>query len=208
MDIIKFSKIFQGIPVFSILDMEKRFPGFERENLLNWQKKGFVLRIRNGWYSLADGIQTLEQAYFTANKIYSPSYISLESALAHYDWIPEGVFTFTSISTLKTSVFDTPKGRFRYSTIKPALFWGYKMLYVDGRGVKIAEPEKAILDFLYFHPKIREEEDFESYRFNLVQMRDDLDVEKLATYCTLFSSPALTKRLSTFRRILDHVESF
>ena len=51
MNSIEFSKIFQGLPVFSIKDIEKRYPGFERENLLNWQKKGYLLRIRNGWYS-------------------------------------------------------------------------------------------------------------------------------------------------------------
>jgi len=72
----------------------------------------------------------------------------------------------------------------------------------------MAEPEKALLDFLYFHSKAREMADFESYRFNLAQMRADLDREKLAAYCALFASSALTKRLSTFTNILDHVESF
>ena len=103
MNIFQFSKTFQGVPVFSIRDTQKYFPAFERENLLNWQKKGWLQRIRNGWYSLAGEIQTLEQTYFVANKIYAPSYISLESALAHYGWIHEGVFTITSVSTLKTS---------------------------------------------------------------------------------------------------------
>ncbi len=208
MNYIEFSKIFQDIPVFSTREIEMRYPGFERENLLNWQKKGFLLRIRNGWYSLADGIQTLDQAYYTANKIYAPSYLSLESALAHYGWIPEAVFTFTSISTLKTNVFDTPKGRFQYLTVKPTLFFGYKILSVDGHGFKIAEPEKALLDFLYFHPKVREAVDFEAYRFNLAQMRADLNEEKLAAYAMLFNSPALSKRLNTFNFLLNHVESF
>ena len=207
MNILDFSKTFRGIPVFSTADIEKRFPGFERENLLNWQKKGALLRIRNGWYSLAGEIQTLEQAYFTANKIYAPSYLSLESALAHYGWIPEGVFTFTSVSTLKTCVFDTPKGRFRYSSVKPALFFGYKILPTEGGGIKMAEPEKALLDFLYFHPKAREAADFAAYRFNLAQMRADLDGEKLAAYCSLFASPSLTKRLSVFQNFLHHAES-
>ena len=208
MNFIEFSKTFQGIPVFSTHEMELRFPGFERENLLNWQKKGFLLRIRNGWYSLTEGIQTLDQAYYTANKIYTPSYLSLESALAHYGWIPEAVFTFTSVSTLKTNVFDTPKGRFQYFTIKPSLFFGYKILSVDGRGIKMAEPEKALLDFLYFHPKAREAVDFEAYRFNLAQMREDLNAEKLASYALLFNSATLSKRLNHFNALLNHAEPF
>lgn len=208
MNFLAFTKIFHNIPVFSIAEIEKYFPGFERENLLNWQKKGYLLRIRNGWYSISGAIQTLEHAYYVANKIYSPSYISLESALAHYNWIPEGVFTFTSVSTLKTTLFDTPKGHFRYATVKPSLFFGYKILFVEGRGIKMAEPEKALLDFLYFHPKVREAADFESYRFNLAQMREDLNPEKLEEYASLFNSPAMSKRLSNFKIILNHVESF
>ena len=208
MNFFAFTKIFHNAPAFSIVEIEKHFPGFERENLLNWQKKGDLLRIRNGWYCLSSAIQTLELAYYIANKIYAPSYISLESALAHYGWIPEGVFTFTSVSTLKTAVFDTPKGRYRYARVKPSLFFGYKILSAEGRGIKIAEPEKALLDFLYFHPKIQEAVDIESYRFNLLQMRDDLNPKRLEEYASLFNSSTLSKRLSTFKNCLNHVESF
>lgn len=208
MNILEFSKIFQGIPVFSTKDIEKRFPGFERENLLNWQKKGYLLRVRNGWYSLADGIKTLEQVYYTANKIYAPSYISLESAFAHYGWIPEGVFTLTSISTRKTTLFDTPKGRFSYASIKPALFFGYRIINKEGHGIKMAEPEKALLDFLYFHPKAQEEDDFESYRFNFPQMRADIQSEQLVAYSYLFSSPSLMKRLSTINKLINNAQPY
>lgn len=208
MNYLSFANIFRRVPVFSIAEIEKYFPGFERENLLNWQKKGDLLRIRNGWYSISGTIKTVEHAYFVANKIYSPSYISLESALAHFGWIPEAVFTFTSVTTLKTNVFDTPKGRYRYATVKPSLFFGYQILSLDGHGIKMAEPEKALLDFLYFHPKAREEEDFEAYRFNLAQMRVDLNPKRLEEYATLFNSPTLLKRLTIFKNILSHVESF
>jgi|GEM_PF-2142392 len=43
MNILELTKTFRGIPVFSIGDIEKHFPNFERENLLNWQKKGVLL---------------------------------------------------------------------------------------------------------------------------------------------------------------------
>lgn len=208
MNSIEFSKIFQGTPVFSINEIEKRFPGFERENLLNWQKKGYLLRIRNGWYSLAEGIRTLEQVYYTANKIYAPSYISLESAFAHYGWIPEGVFTLTSISTRKTTMFDTPKGRFSYASIKPALFFGYRIINREGYGIKMAEPEKALLDFLYFHPKAQEEDDFKSFRFNLHQMRSDIQAAQLEAYSVMFASPSLMRRLSTIYKMINDAQSY
>lgn len=204
MKLLDFIKTFEKYPVFSTIEIEKHFPGFERENLVNWQKKGYLIRIRNSWYSLHNKMQTIDQAYFAANKIYSPSYISLQSAFAHYGWIPEGVFTFTSISTAKTTLFDTPIGRFSYSSIKPALFFGYQIITNKGFGIKMAEPEKALLDFLYFHPKLQQETDFESFRFNLSQMQEDIKMEQLEMYGELFSSKVLAKKLIIIRKMIDN----
>lgn len=204
MNFLRFSNSFRGLPVFSITEIERRFPGFEHENLLNWQKRGYLVKIRNGWYSLVDEIQTIEHLWFAANKIYKPSYISLHSAFAHYGWIPEGVFTITSISTNKTTFFDTPKGRFTYRSIKPSLFFGYRILTYEGYGIKMAEPEKALLDFLYFHPKLAHESDFESYRLNLIQMREDIDAKQLDAYNSLFGSATLTKRVAVIKKMIYH----
>lgn len=204
MNFLSFSNTFKGRPVFSVTDIDKRFPGFERENLLNWQKKGYLIKVRNGWYSFPQDITTLEHAFFVANKMYAPSYISLQSALAYYGWIPESVFTITSVTTRKTTLFDTPKGRVGYASIKPALFFGYRIIACDGYGIKIAEPEKALLDFLYFTPRAQEEADFESYRFNLSQMKKDINQAQLAAYHSLFGSPTLGRRLSVIKKMIDH----
>jgi predicted transcriptional regulator of viral defense system len=208
MNILNFSKTFQHQPVFSILDIEKNFPNFERENLLNWQKKGFLIRVRNGFYSLTGEVKKTEQAYFLANKIYAPSYISMESALAYYHWIPEGVFTINSVSTAKTKIFDTLIGRFQYFNIKPSLFFGYQILSIDGRGYKMADPEKTLLDWIYFHPNTKTEPDFESFRFNFSQMKADLDWEKVERYNILFNSKAMTARLEIFKKTMNYAANF
>jgi predicted transcriptional regulator of viral defense system len=144
--------------------------------------------------------------YWIANKIYWPSYISLETAFSHYGWIPEAVFTLTSISTRKTQVFDTPFGQFRYASIKPSLFFGYQLLYHEGYGIKIAEPEKALLDFLYLSPHIASLSDLEGLRLNLEQIRSDIDIDKFTAYCTLYHSIALSERVRIFQNYLYHAE--
>lgn len=207
MNLLDFLDRFRKTPAFSVREVEQLYPGFERENLLNWQKKGKIVRIRNGWYSVTGRITGEEHLYWVANKIYSPSYVSLETAFAYYGWIPEAVFTVTSISTRKTQAFDTPVGRFRYSSMKPSLFFGYRLLRHEGYGTKIAEPEKALLDYLYLHPKMATIEDFEALRLNLVQMRNDIDREKLDAYCLLFDSHSLSERGRIFQNYLYHVES-
>lgn len=206
MNLLDFLGRFRKTPAFSVREVEQLYPGFERENLLNWQKRGQIVRIRNGWYSVAGRIATEEHLYWVANKIYSPSYVSLETALAYYGWIPEAVFTVTSISTRKTQIFDTPVGHFRYSSVKPSLFFGYRLLMPEGFGTKIAEPEKALLDFLYLRPKITTIADFEALRLNIDQMRNDIDREKLEAYCSLFDSHSLSERVRIFKTHLYHVE--
>lgn len=206
MKIIEILEKFKKAPAFSLHQLEQQYPNFERENLLNWQKKGYIIRIRNGWYSVKDRILSEEHLYWVANKIYWPSYISLETAFSYYGWIPEAVFTLTSISTQKTQVFDTPVGQFRYASIKASLFFGYRLLYHEGYGIKIAEPEKALLDFLYLYPHIASVYDFEGLRLNLEKIKSDIDIDKFKVYCSLYHSVALSERVQTFQKHLYHAE--
>lgn len=204
MKILDFVQTFRSVPVFSTLDIEKAFPGFESENLLNWQKKGYLVRVRNGWYSLKDHIRNLEDLYFVANKIYHPSYVSLESALSHYGWIPEGVFAVTSVTTLKTNAFKTPIGTFFYKSMKPSLFFGYTVLYKEGMRIKMAEPEKTLLDFFYFRSDLRNLDDLVSFRLNLLDIKNTLDMNKLSDYASLFKSNTLDKKVKLLKTCLEN----
>ena len=66
--------------------------------------------------------------FMLANRIYQPSYISRESALAHYLVIPESVLGVTSVSSRKTRQFETQWGRLTYRSIKPGLMFGYRVV--------------------------------------------------------------------------------
>lgn len=66
-----------------------------------------------------------------SNCLYRPSYISLESALSHYNFIPEGVYTIQNISTRKTILYETPIGSFQYRNIKPGVFFGYHVIRIN-----------------------------------------------------------------------------
>jgi len=110
-------------------------------------KSGLFIKIRNNYYTLKDSYSS---PYFIANKIYQPSYISLEKALSYYNIIPETVYTITSVTTKPTREFNTPKGIFSYQKIKKRAFTGYGLKKVEENKILIAEPEKALADFLYF----------------------------------------------------------
>lgn len=201
MTYLEFYNIFRECTLFSTIDLEKSFPGFDRKVLVEWQKKGYIQKIRNNWYCFADQVFNERDLFFIANQIYSPSYISLKSALSFYNFIPEGVFQISSISTKKTKEFDTAVGFFRYRNIKTKLFFGYRLEKQFSAGghsswLKIASPEKAILDFVYLNPGYKDETDFESLRFNWEEFAEKVNLEKLNDYLRYFDSEVLTNRIS------------
>ncbi|MEW6409675.1 MAG: hypothetical protein AB1488_06125 [Nitrospirota bacterium] len=107
---------------------------------------------------------------FVANALYSPSYVSTTYAFGYYDLIPEKVEDVTSITTKKTAKFTNTFGAFIYQHLKTNLFFGFKEIKDEnGFPVLIAEPEKAMLDFIYLNLqdfKGKEKDVFSlSYRF-------------------------------------------
>ena len=110
-------------------------------------KSGLFIKLRNNYYMLKDSHLPL---YAIANKLYQPSYVSLETALSHYGIIPEVVYTVTSVTTKPTREFKTAKSVFSYQRIKKSVFAGYSPVTIEGHVVLLAEPEKALADYLYF----------------------------------------------------------
>lgn len=105
MQFVEFKGILKNQFIFSNKDIEKLIKDFNKKNLINWQKKGYIKKLRSNWYCFSDLQKGQNELFSIANKIYKPSYISLETALSYYGFIPEGVFSLTSISTLKTNKY-------------------------------------------------------------------------------------------------------
>lgn len=197
-----FKTAFADYPLFSTKDIELSFPGFDRNNLLYWQEKNYIQKIRNAWYTFSAFPAEGDALFFVANQIYQPSYVSMESALSVYGFIPEGVFQITAVSTLKTKQFRTPLGTFSYQHLKPALFFGYRLEAYQRYFFKMATPEKAVLDFLYLRPELVTMEHIEGLRFNLPEIRRTLDVGVFNTFLDAFKNKALSKRAAIF---LQHI---
>ena len=115
-----------------------------------------ILRIRRGLYCLSQRFQRNElNLYVLSNRIYGPSYISMESALSYCGWIPEAVYTVTSVSGKKSSEFKTPVGPFSYSHIPlRTLYTGVDRISEPSNSVFfMATPLKALMDYVYIYKK-------------------------------------------------------
>jgi len=119
---IQFRNRFANLPILPLMEIEKAFPKLDKRRLVEWSKKGYIENVKRGFYRFTDLPKQEGLQYFSANKIYSPSYVSLESALSFYQIIPEAVFTITSVSTLNTTTLNSTLGNFTYAHIKENFF--------------------------------------------------------------------------------------
>jgi len=170
-----FEKKMADYPVFTAQEAKNIF--FRETNLSvqisQWVKNGYIERIRKGLYVLANRKKEISPMSL-AEKIYPPSYLSLEFALNYYGIIPDIPGTYTSVSSRKTMSYKTDFGYFSYQKIKPEFFTGYQPLTEENVSFNLAYPEKAILDFFYLNKRrLKPDPDFwnemridEYFKFN------------------------------------------
>ena len=197
------SKLF-SLACFSIDQVYAWQPGFDRNNLSRWAKTGLLIRLRQGYFAFPEYKGKQDFAFFFANRIYRPSYISLHTALSFYGMIPEAVVQISSVSALKTASFTNPFGEYTYQSVKPFLMFGYGLKsFSDGMALQMACPEKALLDLLYLYPAYNTSRDMEDLRLDEDYLHDDLNKELLLKYCAQFKSKALEKRVQRMITIYE-----
>ena len=197
---IEFQTKMKPFRVFSIWDVEKQFPSMNLMNLVRWQKKGYISKLRNKWYVFNDTESRENVEWLAANLIYAPSYISLHTALSWYNLIPEMIATTTSVTTLKTNKFSTPLGNFDYHSIKPDIFgFGCVLENMDAltgnsRKIMVATPQKAILDFFYINSFYNSEQDFIDLRLNDSELSKYVN-EDFYQYLEKYQNKALKRKM-------------
>ena len=202
MNFTQFKDALKDFTIFSFSDIRLIDPHFHRQRLVEWQKKGYIKKIAKGRYIFSDLTMDENILFEIANRLYGPSYVSLESALSYYQIIPEAVYGITSVSTRRTYSFSTPCGEFYYRTLKPSFFFGYEIMIFDSKSFKIADLEKAVIDFFYLHPNIKSDSDITSLRFNKEILMKKISHKKLQKYIRKFSKSSLSDRISKFLELM------
>jgi hypothetical protein len=192
---MKYNELASAIkaPVFSRNDLVMSGHKVLDYQLSLWVKKGYLIRLKNGLYAFSREREKL-RGEGVAFLMYQPSYLSLESALAWYGFIPEIVYGYTSITARITRTFENVCGRFIYRHVKSELFWGYVQMKTDHGPYLLAEPEKALLDYFYLNlAGINSDNDFNNIRLNEEEMEKTLDREKFLKYLEVFGMKKMEK---------------
>ena len=150
---MKFERLIEIVddePVFetSLLLVGDVNPADMRRQLSRWTSAGRLYQLRRGLYALPPPFQKIKpHPFLVANHLVGASYVSLQSALAHYGLIPEYVPVVTSVTTARPGRWDTPLGSYEFRHVKTDLFRGYRLAEVNpGQQAFVASPEKALLD--------------------------------------------------------------
>lgn len=195
MNFNNFKAQFFPLVCFSTHQIYALYPNFNKNNLTNWTKKGYITKLKNGLYTFPEYKQESFYYMYFANRMYKPSYISTHSALAFYGLIPEAVVQITSVSSLKTAQFENTFGTYTYQNILASLMFGFEAKpYEKGLYMLIAQPEKALLDLLYLNPYYMTWQDFEDLRIDKELFEDIISVEKLRNFAMAFKN----KRIQSF----------
>lgn len=138
--------------------LESLFPHIKRgeQKIRQLERKKQIIRLKRGLYvctpETTGKILSME---LIANHLYSPSYISMSSALRYYGLIPESVYTKQSMTLKHSRHFDTPIGRFEYTRVSRMAFpVGLTSIKKNDYAFVMATPEKALCDLIANSPKV------------------------------------------------------
>lgn len=184
-------------PYFSLSDIRLRGFLVYPYQLSLWKKIGILSSFKRGFYYFPENRKMLTPEVI-AHALYSPSYISVETALRIYGFIPEIVYAQTSVTSKTTRKFSNEFGNFSYQHIRPEVFFGYQMVSVGNLKYALAEPEKAVLDYFYLHENIRDIYDLQGLRFNKREIVEGIRVKKLRLFAKRFKNNRLDEIVDLF----------
>lgn len=176
---MNYDALVTSVGAYSCFDLEtlKTLFPTERETLPvqlhRWKRAGRLIELRRGLYALSAPFRRAPlHGPMVAGVIYQPSYLSLEWALSWYGVVPEKGGAFTSVSTRERRTFRNELGVFTYRTVKAELFFGHSVERIMDADVRIAAPEKALVDLWYLSAGEWTPARMESMRFDVDAVTD------------------------------------
>lgn len=169
------------INVFTVEDLSSLWNIFDRRVLLEsikyYLRTGRLKSIKRGVYVTDKDHSDFE----LAQKLYAPSYISLQTALGFHGINFQSYESIYSVS-LKRKKIEAENKIFNYHAVSEKIFWN--PLGVEKKeNYYLATPERAICDTLYLFPQIG---------FDHI---GGLDTEQLQALAVLYKSQTLEEKV-------------
>lgn len=119
------------------------------DKIAEWLRQGVLLSVKRGLYVVAKPWRQGDLSLpLVANRLYGPSCVSLEYAMAWHSLIPERVHEVTSVCMHRARTSENACGRFSYISVPRSVYpLGIEQQVTAGNMTfLIAGPEKALCD--------------------------------------------------------------
>lgn len=142
-------------------------------------KQGELSAVKKGLYIPGDHSDLpAPEPFLIANHLRGPSYVSLETALSYWGFIPERTHETSSVTLKSSKKYSTPAGRFGYIYIA-APYYALGIRYVvlkTNQCALVASPEKALCDKIISTPQINLRSIKQTLQFLHEDLRIDLEM--------------------------------
>ena len=141
------------------------------------ERHGLIFRLKRGLYIVNPTVSGQRvSTELVANHLYSPSYVSMHSALSWFGLIPERVHLMQSMTLKHSRRFENAFGVFEYIGVSREYFpIGLQQQETESGAFVIASPEKALCDLVYATAGINLRYQREAQAFLEEDMRMDME---------------------------------
>lgn len=201
-----------NIPVSSSV-IASLYPDISGKNqkISQLERANEIIRLKRGLFVVSPEVSDKQlSTELIANHIYTPSYISMSSALRYYGLIPETVYTTQSMTIKHSRQFDTPVGLFVYVCVPREVFHiGLTNIVKSDFSFIIATPEKALCDLIANSPKVNLRYMNEARQYLEEDIRLDMDAFHQMNPAIFREYTSVGKKsgsISTILKLLEQVQ--
>lgn len=146
-------------------------------------KLGWLKRIKRGLYvvieNLSSRFQTDLSLILISNALNEDSYFSLSYALNYYQMFDQYGKTVIAVTSKESKKYLFDNLVLKFTKVKNSMFFGFSERMVSGKLARIADAEKALIDYLYL------DKSFSSANLvfeKLKEHKQSLDIQRLQDY--------------------------
>ena len=137
--------VFRTADVMAVLNIQKSHAS---KLLSRLARQEHVLRLKRGLWAIPESLEPLAIVQHLTAPL--PGYVSMQSALYYHDMISQIPEVIYCVSLARTRTYETPFATYSVHHIPSSFFFGYEEK--GENHVRIASPEKALLDIFYLSP--------------------------------------------------------
>jgi len=189
----------QGKAIFTIEDASRLLGEGARKMVYRLARKKWVLPLKRGLYAMVPldvGVKGADafvvHNFVVASMLVEPYYVGYWSALNHHgltDQIPRTTFIATTRAKHPVRVLDA---EYYFVKLAPQKFFGWQEQEIEGRTVRLSDPEKTLADCLD-HPEHCG--GIEQVARAIYFSREEIDLARVLEYADRMGNRTIVKRL-------------